>query len=176
MFRKNRKSKAHRFYRRGKQKRSSKLLEASIIFLTILFLIYAFSFFKKVSQSEATPKPTQSKELIFVRTQILNGSQKEGLAQQLGDRLKQLKVDNITYDVIQTGNIEYLKPKQSFILDRTGDEGKGNPSQVALLTAQALGIDKENVLCKKLEDNYQEIELTIVIGSDTSDYQRLFKR
>jgi hypothetical protein len=171
----NKKRKTSRFYKRKARKQSSKLLEISIIFLTLLLLIYAFSFFKKISQSETTQKPTQSKEFIFVRTQILNGSQKEGLAQKLADRLRELKVDNIIYDVIQTGNFEYLKPKQSFILDRAGDVEKGNPSEIALLTAQALGIDKERVLCKKLENNYQEIALTIVIGSDTSDYQRFFK-
>lgn len=155
-------------------------MEVSIIFLTILFLIYAFSFFKKVSQSETSLKPTQGKESIFVRTQILNGSQREGLADSLARRLKGLRVDNIIYDVIETGNFEYLKPEQSFILDRGVDEEKANlqtqtpcPSEVALQTALALGIDKENVLCKKLENNYQEIELTIVIGND---YPRLFKR
>lgn len=178
MFRK--KSKAHRFYRREKKKRSSKLLEISIVFLTVLLLIYAFSFFKKVSQSETSLKPAQDKESIFVRTQILNGSQKEGLADSLARRLRGLRVDNIIYDVIETGNFEYLKPEQSFILDRAVDEEKVNlktqtpcPSEIALQTAQALGIDKENVLCKKLENNYQEIELTIVIGND---YPRLFKR
>lgn len=155
-------------------------MEVSIIFLTILFLIYAFSFFKKVSQSETSLKPAQGKESIFVRTQILNGSQKEGLTDSLAHRLRGLRVNNIFYDVIETGNFEYLKPEQSFILDRGVDEEKTNlktqtvcPSEIAFLTAQALGIDKENVLCKKLENNYQEIELTIVIGND---YQRLFKK
>jgi hypothetical protein len=178
MFRK--KSKTHRFYRKREKKRSSKFLEVAIVFLTILLLIYAFSFFKKISQSEAKLEPTQGKESIFVRTQILNGSQREGLADSLARRLKGLRVDNIIYDVIETGNFEYLKPEQSFILDRGVDEEKTNlktqtpcPSEIALQTAFALGIDKENVLCKKLENNYQEIELTIVIGND---YQRLFKR
>jgi hypothetical protein len=178
MFRK--KSKAHRFYRKREKKRSSKFLEVSIILLTILLLIYAFSFFKKVSQSETSLKPAQGKESIFVRTQILNGSQKEGLADSLARRLRGLRVANIVYDVVETGNFEYLKPEQSFILDRAVDEEKVNlktqtpcPSEIALLTAQVLGIDKENVLCKKLENNYQEIELTIVIGND---YPRLFKR
>jgi hypothetical protein len=176
MFRK--KSKAHRFYRREK-KRSSKLLEISIVFLTVLLLIYAFSFFKKVSQSETSLEPAQGKESIFVRTQILNGSQKDGLADSLAHRLRGLRVNNIIYDVIETGNFEYLKPEQSLILDRGADEEKADlktqtpcPSEIALQTAQALGIDKESVLCKKLENNYQEIKLTIVIGKD---YQRLFK-
>jgi len=154
-------------------------LEISIVFLTVLLLIYAFSFFKKVSQSETSLKPAQGKESIFVRTQILNGSQKEGLADSLARRLRGLRVNNIFYDVIETGNFEYLKPEQSFILDRAVDEEKANlktqtpcPSEIALQTAQALGINKKNVLCKKLENNYQEIELTIVIGKD---HERLFK-
>jgi len=97
------------------------------------------------------------------------------MAERLAERLKGLKVDNIIYDVIETGNFEYSKADttiKSFILDRAGDEGKANPSEIALQTAQALGISKENVISKKLENNYQEIELTIVIGND---YQRLFK-
>lgn len=79
---------------------------------------------------------------------------------------------NIIYDVIQIGNFEYSKPEQSFILDRTADEEETSPSEIALLTARALGIGKENVLGKELKNNYQEITLTIVIGKD---YQRLFE-
>ena len=146
-------------------------MEISIVLVTVLILIYGFSFFKKISQSEATLRSTQGEELVFVRTQILNGSQKEGLAQGLADRLRELRVGNIIYDVVQVGNFEYSKAEQSFILDRTVEE-EANPKEIALLTAQALGIDEENVICKKLKNNYQEIELTIVIGND---YQNLFK-
>lgn len=98
------------------------------------------------------------------------------MAEKLADRLKGLRVENIIYDVIDTGNFEYSKADstmQSFLLDRTQNEEKAGPSEVALLTAQVLGIGKDNVIRKKLENNYQEIELTIVIGSD---YQRLLKR
>lgn len=140
-------------------------MEISIVFVAFLILIYGFSFFKKISQSEATLRSTHDEELVSVRIQILNGSQKEGLAQSLADRLRKLRVGNIIYDVIQIGNIEYSKAEQSFILDRTAEE-EANPSEIALLTAQALGIDKENVLCKKLENNYQEIALTIVVSND----------
>jgi hypothetical protein len=165
MLRKSKKRKVHRFYKREKKQKSSKLLEISIVFVAFLILIYGFSFFKKISQSEATLRSTHDEELVSVRIQILNGSQKEGLAQSLADRLRKLRVGNIIYDVIQIGNIEYSKAEQSFILDRTAEE-EANPSEIALLTAQALGIDKENVLCKKLENNYQEIALTIVVSND----------
>jgi hypothetical protein len=171
MFRKNKKRKSRRFYRKKKREESSKLLEISIVFLALLILIYGFSFIKKLSQNEKTLEASQDKDLLFVRTQILNGCQKEGLAKKLADRLRGLRVGNIVYDVIQTGNSEYSKTDQSFILDRTVKEG-ANPSEIALLTAQALGIDPESVLGKGLKDNYEEIALTIVIGND---YHRLFE-
>lgn len=147
-------------------------MEISIIFLTFLLLIYGFSFFTKINQGEETLGASQDKNMLFVRTQILNGCQKEGLAQRLADRLRGLRVNNITYDIIEIGNFEYSKAEQSFILDRTIDEEEASPSKIALLTAESLGIGKENVICKKLKNNYQGIELTIVIGKD---HQSLFK-
>jgi hypothetical protein len=171
MLRKSKKRKVHRFYRKRKKRKSSKVLEASIILVAFLILIYGFSFFKKVSQSEETPGSSQDEELVFVRTQILNGCQKEGLAQRWSEGLRGLRVSNIVYDVIEIGNFEHSKTEQSFILDRTAREKEASPSKMAFLTARALGIDKENVLCKELKDNYQEIELTIVIGGD---HERLF--
>jgi hypothetical protein len=172
MFRKKKKRKFGKFYKRKEKKqKSSKFLELFIVFLTFLLLIYGFSFFKKISQGETTVRLTQGEEPIFVRTQILNWSQKEGLAQRLADKLREMRVGNIIYNIVQVGNLEHSKAEQSFIMDRTTEE-EANPSEIALLTAFALGIDKENVICKKLENNYQEIELTLVIGKD---HQRLFK-
>ena len=171
MFRKSKKRKVHRFYRKRKKQKSSRILEASIILVAFLILIYGFSFFKKISQSEETAALSQDEDFLFVRTQILNGSQEKGLAQRLAEGLRGLRVSNVVYDVVEIGNFEYSEAEQSFILDRTSDEKEASPSKIALLTALALGIDKENVLCKELKDNYQEIELTIVIGRD---HERLF--
>jgi hypothetical protein len=171
MFRKSKKRKVRRFYRKRKKQKSSKVLEASIILVALLILIYGFSSFKKISQSEEIAAPNQDEDLIFVRTQVLNGCQKEGLSQRLAEKMRGLRVGNIVYDVIEMGNFEYSMAEQSLILDRTAEEKEASPSKIALLTARALGIDKKNVLCKELKNNYQEIELTIVIGRD---HERLF--
>ena len=155
----------------------SKLLEISIVFLTLLILMYTFSFYKKLNQPEAK----EQKNLVFVRTQILNGCQKsagvnhtvhtsgsigENVAQRLAERLKRLKVNNIMYQIVEIGKLEDSVIRESLILDRLGGQKKGAPSEVALLTAEALGIRQRNVICKKLENNYQGISLTIVIGDD----------
>ena len=137
----------------------SKLVELSIVFLTLLVLIYAFSFYRKLSQAEAN----EQKNLIFVRTQILNGCQNEGVAQRVKERLRSLKVNNMVYQIVEIVELEDFSPGESLILDRLGDQKRGMPSEVALLTAEALGIHPRNVICKKLDNNYQRISLIIVI-------------
>ncbi|MCK4404306.1 MAG: hypothetical protein KAW02_04380 [candidate division Zixibacteria bacterium] len=184
MFKKDKRRKTYRYYRRKRRKKvglraylGSKLLEISIVFLTLLILMYTFSFYKKLNQPEAK----EQKNLVFVRTQILNGCQKsagvnhtvhtsgsigENVAQRLAERLKRLKVNNIMYQIVEIGKLEDSVIRESLILDRLGGQKKGAPSEVALLTAEALGIRQRNVICKKLENNYQGISLTIVIGDD----------
>jgi hypothetical protein len=184
MFKKNKRRKTHRYYRRKRTKKvglraylGSKLLEIFIVFLTLFILMYAFSFYKKLSQPEAK----EQRKLIFARTQILSGCQKstdvnhtahiagsigEGVAQRVAERLKGLKVNNIVYQIVEIGKLKDSIIRESLILDRLGDQKKGLPSEVALLTAEALGIPQRNVIYKRLEDNYQWISLTIVIGDD----------
>lgn len=141
---------------------SCKLLEISIVFLSLLLLIYAFSFYRKLAQ----PQAKEQKNLVFVRTQILNGCQNVSMTQKLAERLKRLKVNNIVYQIVEIGKLEDSALRESLILDRSGDQKKQTPSEVALLTAEALGISQRNVIYKKLESNYRGISLTIVIGDD----------
>ena len=173
---KNRKrTKVYRYYRRKRRKKGglraylgSKLVEISIVFLSLLLLIYAFSLYIKLSQPEAK----EQKHLVFVRTQILNGCQKsagsmgEGVARRVAERLKRMKVNNMVYQIVEIGDLKDAAPRESLILDRLGDQKKGALSEVAFLTAEALGIPQRNVIYKKLENNYQGISLTIVIGDD----------
>jgi hypothetical protein len=175
MFKKDKRRKTYRYYRRKRRKKvglraylGSKLVEISILFLTLLVLIYAFSFYKRLNQSEAK----EQRNLVFVGTQILNGCQKstgsvgKGVSQRVAERLKGMKVNNIMYQIVEIGDLEDPAFKESLILDRLGDQKKGAPSEVAILTAEALGIRHQNVIYKKLENNYRGISLSIVIGDD----------
>jgi hypothetical protein len=169
MSKKIKRKKVYRYYRRRRPKKpslrtylSSKLLEISIVFLTILLVLFVFSFYKKLSQPEAKEQGS----LVLARTQILNGCQKEDVAQRVAERLNRMKVNNVRYQITEIKKLKDSAPKESLILDRLGDQNKGGPSEVALLTAEALGIDPQNVIYKKLDDNYRGISLTIVIGTD----------
>lgn len=95
------------------------------------------------------------------------------MAQKIGKRLMQLKVDNISYEIMETEKcnfgsmgLEDSLVKESLIIDRIGNKKKDLPSEVALLTARALDISPQNVVYKELKNNYQDISLTILIGND----------
>jgi hypothetical protein len=169
MSKKKKRRKVYRYYRRKRPRKPgvrtylvSKFLEISIVFLVILLLIYAFSFYKKLSQ----PQAKEQEGLVLARTQILNGCPRGDVAERVAEKLKSMKVDNIVYQITEIEKLEDSAPKESLILDRSGDQESEVPSEVALVTAEALGILQRNVLRKTLKNNYQGISLTIVIGDD----------
>jgi len=104
--------------------------------------------------------------LVFTRTQILNASHQDNAVKVVMERLKGMKTNNIAHQIVEVNDLKDSGPKESMILDRMGDQEKKTPSQIAILTAEALGIQTRNVIFKELEDNYQGISLTIVIGDD----------
>jgi hypothetical protein len=183
MFKRKR---THKFYRGRKRKSGfwtrlgSKLLWGCIAFLSVLLLAYAFSFYQRLNQPEAKEKGKQ----ILVRVQIVNGcpgaalSTGEDLAQKLARKLSQLQVDNLVYEIddlqkpeLGSAELGDSEARESLVIDRVGSQGKDSPSEAALLTARALGISPRNVVYKKLENNYRDVSLTILIGKD---YKTLF--
>jgi hypothetical protein len=169
MTRKKKRSKVHRYYRKKRQRKpglktylGSKLVELSIILLVVLLVVFVFSLYQRLSQSEAK----EDEDLVLARIQILNGCNKEGVSQKLAERLRRMQVGNIVYQITEIEKLDDSVPEESLILDRLGERKSDKPSQVAILTAEALGIRKANVIYKSLNDNYQGIWLTIVIGKD----------
>jgi len=140
----------------------SRLLEISIALAAILLLLYVFSLYKRLSQPEAK----EQKELVFARTQILDGYRREGAADKVAEKLKGMRAHNVVYQIVEIGDLKDSAPRESLVLDRLGCEKTGAPSEVALVAADALGIDRGRVICKRLENNYRAISLTIVIGDD----------
>jgi hypothetical protein len=185
MFGKN-KRRTHRYYRRSRRIRvnfwtkiGSKLLWFTIAFLTILLLIYAFSFYKKLSQPEASEfgSPADDPGKLFsARVQILNGcttSKDPELAQKMARKLELFKTSRIRYEVVDVEKCDFASAgledslaNESMIIDRTEAGKDGSPSEIAFLTARGLGIKPVNVICRKLKDNYEDVTLTVLIGND----------
>lgn len=159
-----RKNKTRKFYRKGKtqKKSSSKSLSFFIFILALVVLVYTFSFVKRLSQTEAVGSP----EPQLIRVQILNGCGASGAAQDVAEFLLSQKFEGIIFDVIDVGNFTDDNISQTLIWDRIGDES--TPQKVARL----LGIEKDNVSYHLLKNNYLDIKVTLILGSD---YQKIFQ-
>jgi hypothetical protein len=169
MSKKTKRRKVFKYYRRKRPKKvtwrtylGSRLLEITIALAAILLLLYVFSLYKRLSQPEAK----EQKELVFARTQILDGYRREGAADKVAEKLKGMRAHNVVYQIVEIGDLKDSAPRESLVLDRLGCQETGAPSEVALAAADALGIDRGRVICKILENNYRAISLTIVIGDD----------
>jgi len=158
------KEKQARFYKRREKARSSKLKDWTILLLTLVLAVYGFSLVRQLTLSEA--KGT-TEESVSVRIQVLNGCGQSGLAEQIRDRLISQRWGNLNFDVVDVNNFNDQPISHTLILDRKGENRK------AVKVANALGIDEENVFLKKLEDNYLDIDVTLVLGID---YPQMLKK
>ncbi len=169
MSKATKRKKNYKYYRRRRLKKTSlrkylgsKLVSISIILLSLLLVVYTVSLLKELRR----PMVKRQEDLVFSRTQILNASHRQNLVKLVTERLQGMRANNVAHQIVEVGELEAFDGGESMILDRLGGKGDKTPSQVALLTAEALGIPARNVVCKELRDNYRGISLTIVIGSD----------
>lgn len=158
------KEKQARFYKRKEKPKSSKLKDWTILFLTLILAIYALSLVRHLTLNEA--KGT-TEAPINVRIQVLNGCGQGGLAEKIRDYLISQKWGNLTFDVVDVNNFNDQPISHTLILDRKGE------NQKAIKVADVLGVSRANVLAKKLEDNYLDIDVTLVVGTD---YPQAFKK
>lgn len=122
--------------------------------------MYTFSFVKRLTQTEAVGSP----EPLLIRLQILNGCGVPGAAQDVAEFLLTQEAEEIIFDVIDVGNFTDTDVSRSLIWDRIGDE------TTALKVAHLIGIKKEDVSYHLLKNNYLDIKVTLILGSD---YQKI---
>lgn len=156
---------SRKFYKKGKvrKKTGSRSLSFFILILGLVVLVYTFSFVKRLTQTEAIGSP----EPILVRMEILNGCGVPGAAQAVREHLLDREFEGIVFDIIDVGNFSDTHVPQTLIWDRVGQE------KMTLKVAQLLGIETDRVSHNLLENNYLEIKLTLILGSD---YQSIFRK
>ena len=157
------KKKQARFYKRKEKKKSSKFKDWLIFFLSFILVIYALSLVRHLTLNKAQG----IEEPIYIKIQVLNGCGENRLAEKIRDELISRKWGNLIFDVIDVDNFKDSNISHTLILDRKGEEG------IAYQVADILGIKKGNVLLKRLEDNYLDIDIALVLGAD---YSQIFKK
>jgi hypothetical protein len=154
------KHKSTHSYKREEKRKRREVKDWVIVFLTFILIAYALSLVSHLTLNKAQGSGTE--EPIYLRTQILNGCGEAGLAEEIRDRLISQRWKKFAFDVVDVSNFEDSTVSQTLILDRKGY------SQRAYEVADILGIKKENVFLKRLEDNYLDIDLSIVLGANHS--------
>jgi hypothetical protein len=123
------------------------------------------SFAIKFTQSESAPvmnKTPDNKPItpVAVRVQILNGCGAAGIAGKFKQYLADAGKPEFIIDVIDAKNFESFKQEHTLLIAR-----KDNLVQAQKL-AEKIGVAAEQVSQKAMEDNFLDIEYSLVVGAD----------
>lgn len=111
-----------------------------------------------------------------VTVQVLNGCGIRGAAESLADALLPGDV-SLLYDVIEKGDAKLGAFDRTVVVDRRGSKvTAGQLSEQALRVAERLGVDTDDIILLRLDDNILDIDVTIIAGSDYIGYVRRLKR
>lgn len=162
MFRRKKTAKNYRFYRKkSKRKRSLKFLDLGIAFLGLLTLLFVLSSVRRLTQTQAEG----SLRTTPLRVQVLNASGSK-LDPELTKLLNAINIGTYYLLVVEQKDLSDSLYKETLLLDRKGEK------RIAKQLGEKLGLKRENIRSQKLENNYLDISLTLILGQD---YQKLFE-
>ena len=122
--------------------------------LAVFAVIYLISTFRQVT---VTPGSFLDKDVI--RVQVLNGCGVSDLATKVGDRVREISSEDVTFDVVEIKNAPVFGFEKTLVVSRR------TQPEAAELIAQELKLD-EQILTERLTRNPLEIDVTVVVGSD----------
>lgn len=140
--------------------------------MTVLVFVgsVAVKFFQGES-APAIPEGQKSQEQVLapvsLRMQVLNGCGKAGVAGRCTKFLLDAGKPDFTIDVIDERNFTSFDQEKTMLISRRA----GSP--VAERLAIKLGLSPEQVTYKELEDNFLDIDYSLVVGSD---YEKFLAR
>ena len=135
----------------------SRYLELLIAGTFVVLLIYMASFTIRVTRgvSRTVDPPRHT-----IRLQVLNGCGTPRLAATMSDQLAHYRDAEIEIAIVDTDNFHSLNIDSSFVVSREKD------LTAARVLADKLGLSRDAVLYKPLENNYRNVSATLVLGGD----------
>ncbi len=130
-------------------------LNIIILLLGVLIIFMSYSLYSKLADNneDAGSVNDNKKPAAIVQLEVLNGCGIPGIADKFTDYLRQHN-----FDVVQMGNYISFDVDKSLVIDRTGNKAN------AIKVAEALGIDKKNVVQQINEDYF--LDVSLIIGKD----------
>lgn len=115
----------------------------------------AYSIFFKLQQRDKIEAAVNEIPASIVQLEVLNGCGVSGVADKFTEFLRQKN-----FDVVQIGNYISFDIDNTLIIDRTGN--RANAEKVA----EALGVEKQNIIQQINSDYF--LDVSLIIGKDFS--------
>ena len=137
----------------------------TILILSVAILTFIGSMIISPKKIYRIENPSDS-----VTLQVLNGCGVKGAAETLADAL--LPGDgSLLYDVIEKADARLGAFERTLVVDRRGSElSPEDYSAKALMVARRMGIENEDIILLRLEDNILDIDVTVIAGTDFGRY------
>lgn len=155
----------------AKPRKGSRIIDFFLIVISLTVLVFVGSVAVKFFQGESAPavpegRSQQEQALVPVslRMQVLNGCGAAGVAGRFSKYLVDAGKPDFTIDVIDERNFNSFDQEKTMLISRRA----GSP--VAERLAIKLGLPAEQVTYKELEDNFLDIDYSLVVGSDYEKY------
>lgn len=132
---------------------SNLFLNITIIVLVLIVGFLAYSLFAKIKAGSEIENIQKQKGTAMIQVEVLNGCGVTGVADKFTDFLRKQH-----FDVVQEGNYRSFDVDNTLVIDRTGN------LQVAEKVAEALGVNKKNVI-QQVDKDYL-LDVSVVIGRD----------
>ena len=135
----------------------NRTIEISIGIALLLVVAYITSVSFKVASGVTKTLESPHHQ---IRLQVLNGCGVRGAASKVADRLEEYKDDEIEIMIVDTDNFDLTEIPGTFLISRLDD------TESAVLLAEKLGLDPDDIEYRPMENNFRHVTVTLVLGAD----------
>jgi hypothetical protein len=147
--------------RTKKVKSGGRKLDYLLVLTSVLVIAFVGSFAVKYSIGESSP---EVRPPAYLRFQVLNGCGVGGAAAKFASWIRNKSTSEIVIDVIDESNFTTFDEEKTMLLVRDA-----TAAQVERV-AELIGFTAEQIVHKELDDNFLDIDFTIVLGKDFSGF------
>jgi hypothetical protein len=139
----------------------SRRFDFLLILASLAVLAFVVSFALKFSLGEASPPPPPP---AYLRVQVLNGCGVDGAANKFAQLVKEKSSPQFVLDVYDVANHSSFKHPETQLIVR-----EASAAEIETV-AELLGFSKSRVIQKKLDDNFLDINFTVLVGEDFATF------
>lgn len=147
--------------KKTKAKSGGRGLDYLLILVSVCVIAFIGSFALKYSVGESSP---EVKPPAYLRFQVLNGCGVSGAAASFARYIREQSTSDLVMDVLDEANFTSFDQEKTMLLVRSA-----TPAEVGEV-AEAVGFTPDRIVNKEMDDNYLDINFTIVLGKDFSTF------